>query len=221
MAAYHVANLSPSDELKILKEKFWSDIHSNVLAIYIALTKGQRPPFKQFIKPSLGHRLMVFITSHGAKVANHFVNDQVKYYHLFQWFFEVGDKEICRSIENAKIFNSKTISFFNTNNRLSPSDLECMTVFLTCSSHKEWEMLNLWECYIQDQSVHILHRGLTSCDVTITSLPLSSNGLTKSSSSAINDITISCRVKELNIRGNDTVGKMKDYTLLYPIPPLC
>ena len=54
LAADHVANLSPSDELKILKEKFWSDIHSNLFAIYITLTKGQRPSFKQFIKPSLG-----------------------------------------------------------------------------------------------------------------------------------------------------------------------
>ena len=54
LAAHHVANLSPSDELKILEEKFRSDIHSNMFAIYITLTKGQRPSFKQFIKPSLG-----------------------------------------------------------------------------------------------------------------------------------------------------------------------
>ena len=54
LAAHHVANLSPSKELKLLHEKFWSDIHSNMFAIYITLTKGQRPSFKQFIKPSLG-----------------------------------------------------------------------------------------------------------------------------------------------------------------------
>ena len=35
LAAHHVASLSPSKELKILKEKFWSDIiiHSNMFAI--------------------------------------------------------------------------------------------------------------------------------------------------------------------------------------------
>ena len=205
LAAYHVANLSQSKELKILKEKFWSDIHSNMFAIYITLTKGQRPSFKQFIKPSLGQRFKGFIT--GAQVANRFVDDQVKCHRLFQCFFEAGDKEICRSIENAKTFNNKIINLSDFNIRLSPSDVECMTVFLTCSSHKEWKKLNLRLCYIQDHGVHILHRGLTRCDVTITSLDLSFNGLTESSSSAISDITISCRVKTLNINGKKAVGE--------------
>ena len=90
---------------------------------------------------------------------------------------------------------------------LSPSDVECMTVFLTCSSHKEWKVLDLEGCHIQDYGVNILHRGLTSCHVTITSLQLRNNGLTESSSSAISDITISCRVKELDISDNKAIGE--------------
>ena len=205
LAAHHVANLSPSKELKILKEKFWSDIHSNMFAIYITLTKGQRPSFKQFIKPSLGRRLKSFLT--GAQVTNRFFDDQVKCFHLFRCFYEAGDKEMCRSIENAETlnFSSKILSLRDIT--LSPSDVECMTVFLTCSSHKEWKRLDLEGSYIQDYGVNILHRGLTSCDVTITSLWLWNNGLTESSSSAISDITISCRVMELDIDGNKTVGE--------------
>ena len=202
LAAHHVASLSPRDELKILKEKFWSDIHFNMFSFYIAITKGQRPSFRQFIKPSLGQRFKRFLTGHGAKVA--FLDDKVKCFHLFQCFFEAGDNEMCRSIENAKTFNSKIIDLGWT--RLSPSDVECLTVFLTCSSHTKWIELDLRECYIQDQGVHILHRGLTGCDVTITTLYLDYNGITESSSSAISGITISCRVKELSISGNDTVG---------------
>ena len=90
--------------------------------------------------------------------------------------------------------------------RLSPTDVECVTVFLTCSSHKEWGRLDLTHCFIQDHGVHILHRGLTNSSVTITSLYLQSNGLTESSSSAISDI-ISCRVKNLVISNNKTVGE--------------
>ena len=82
-----------------------------------------------------------------------------------------------------------------------------MTVFLTCSSHKVWKKLRVPSCYIQDHGIQILHRGLTSCDVTITSLVLCYNGLTESSSSAISDITISCRMKMLDISGNKTVGE--------------
>ena len=203
LAAQHVASLSPHDELKILKEKFWSDIHFSMFTFYITLTKGQRPSFRQFIKPSFGQRFKRFLTGHGAQVA--FLDDEVKCFHLFQCFFEAGDNEMCRSIENAKTFNSKIINLTVT--RLSPSDVECLTVFLTCSSHKEWEWLNLHDCYIQDQGVHILHYGLTSCDVTITTLCLSYNGITESSSSAITDITISCRVNTLSVSGNKTVGE--------------
>ena len=205
LAAHHVANLSPSDELKILKEKFWSDIHSNMFAIYITLTKGQRLSFKHFIKPSLVERFIGTLTGHDAKITNNFVDDQVKCFRLFQWFFEAGDKEICRSIENTKTFNSKAITVYNIT--LSPSDVECMTVFLTCSSHKQWKELDLCKCYIQDHGVHILHRGLTSCDITFPSLRLFDNGLTESSSSAISDITISCGVKKLYIVHNKIVGE--------------
>ena len=68
-------------------------------------------------------------------------------------------------------------------------------------------MLYIPDCIIQDHGVHILHRGLKSCDVIITSLELSLNGLTESSSSAISDITISCKVKKLHISHNNIVGE--------------
>ena len=218
LAADYVANLSSSDELRILKEKFWNDTYSNMFAIYMTLTKAQSPSFKRFIKPSLGQRLKGFLTGHGAKVGNRFVDHQVKCFRLFRWFFEAGDEEICRSIDDAKIFNNRIIKINDLNIynvlldqildiRLSPSDVECMKVFLTCSSQKQWAELNLYKCYIQDHGVHILYRGLSSCDITITSLDLSSNGLTESSSFAISDITIRCRVNGLFIGDNKIVGE--------------
>ena len=205
LAAHHVASLSPSKELKILKKKFWSDIHSNMFAIYISITKGQQPSFKQFIKPSLGQQLKGFLT--GEQVENRFLQDKVKCFHLFRCFFEAGDKEMCRTIENAKSLNLNSKIIKLSDNTLSPSDVECVTVFLTCSSQKKWKKLELGACFIQDHSLHILHRGLTSCDVTITTLWLWYNVLTESSSSAISDITISCRVKKLCIDGNHIVGE--------------
>ena len=208
LAAYHITNLSPSEELKILKQKFWSDIHSNMFAIYITLTKGQRPSFKQFIKPSLsfGQWIKGFITGYTHKqVTNQFFGQEVRCFHLFRCFFEAGDKETCNYIENLEIFNSRTISTHI--DELSPNDIECLTVFLTCSSHRVWKELNLYHCYIQDLDVHILHHGLTSCDVTITTLWFSYNNLTHSSSAAISDITISCKAKALWINGNRTIGE--------------
>ena len=173
-----------------------------MFAIYIALTKGQRSSFKQFIKPSLGQRLKSFLT--GTQVANRFVDDQVKCFRLFRCFFEAGDKDVCRSIENAAIFNSKRIIIQNSSiTTLSASDIVCLAIFLTYSSHKEWNLLDLNCCYIQNHGVRILHHELTSCKLTITTLNLINNGLTDSCSPAIIDIIISCRVKNLYIDDND------------------
>ena len=87
LAAYHVVSLSPSDELKILTEKLWSDAHSNMFNMYVTLTKGQRPSFKTFIEPSLGQRFKDFLT--GKQVENRFLEDKVKCFHLFLCFFDV------------------------------------------------------------------------------------------------------------------------------------
>ena len=214
LAAYHMTTLPPNKELKILKDNFWNDSYSNTFAIYISLTKGKRPSFKQFIKPSLGQRIVGFFKGEEVTISDQFLDTNLKCFHLFRCFFEAGNNEMCASIEMAKIFDSKIITLWNA--RLSPSDVECLTVFLTCSSHKEWEELNLCGCYIQDHGVHILRLGINSCcDVTISTLHLGYNGLTESSSSAISDITIGCRVKELSIRGNKTVGEdEKLYSIL-------
>ena len=204
LAAYYVASLPPQKELKILKEKFWSNNYSNMFATYVALTKGQRPSFRQFIKPSLVQRFKGFLKGEGVIISDQFLDTTLKCLYLFRCFFEVGSNDICSSIETAKIFDTKIINFCNI--RLSPSDIECVVFFLTCSSHKKWKELNLRGCYIQDFGLNILHRGLTSGHVTIETLQLGFNGLTKSSSSAISDITVSCRVKVLSLNGNKTVG---------------
>ena len=203
LAAHYIASLSPSYELKILKEKFWDDIYFNTFAIYVALTKGQRTSFKQFLKPSILERFKSFLIGENVTISNRFLGDLLKCFRLFRCFFEAGDSNICSSIENAKIFHSKELNLRYTT--LSPSDVECITTFLAYSSHKEWTELNLTSCFIQDHGVKILHHGLTSCDVTIEKLGLSWNGLTESSSATISNLAISCRTKVLRINGNATV----------------
>ena len=94
--------------------------------------------------------------------------------------------------------------------------MECVTVFLTSSSHKEWLGLNLYECYIQDHGLHILHHGLLHCsDISIKKLGLDWNSLTTLSSSLISDITVKCKVKELVIDDNHSIGENEQlYSML-------
>ena len=91
---------------------------------------------------------------------------------------------------------------------LTVYDVECVTLFLTCSPQKEWRKVDLFSCNIQDHGVHIMHRSLTLHDITINKkMDLSYNGLTTSSSSSIKDLVIHCRVEELSISFNRTIGE--------------
>jgi len=194
LAAYHITQLPPYEELQVLKAKFWNNLHSNMFAMYISLTKGQRAVFKQFLS---GENETVAITEV-------FLEDQLKSLQLFRCFHEANDEAMYTAIQT-KTFHDKVINLWDTS--LTIYDLECVTLFLTCSPHKEWTKLNLSRCNIQDQDIHVIHRSLTSHEVTVVELNLSWNGLTRSSSSSINDLVIHCRVEELNISGNHTIGE--------------
>ena len=213
LAAYHIIQLPPHEELRILEEKFSSDIHSNMFAIYVTLTKGQRASFKHFIQPSLAERFKGFLSSGELKISNRFLDNQLQCIRLFKCFFDAGDLEGCRCIENTKIFKDNIINLERS--QLIVTNVECLTVFLTCSSHKEWRELHFWDCVMQDRGIQILHLGVKTSNITITALELHNNGLTKSSSSAIRDITIMCGVKLLGIGGNETIGEDENlYSIL-------
>ena len=196
LVAHHIANLPADEELKIIEEKFWSDIHFNMFSIYVSLTKGQRPSFKHFLCG--GNKAIA--------ISDKFLNNPLQCLRLYHCFHEAGDVDICKTIERSVTFSDEKINLVGTS--LIASDVECVTVFLTSSSHKEWVWLNLSSCYIQDHGLHILHRGLLHCrNITIDQLRLYYNGLTTQSSSLISDIIVKCKVKVLRINGNHTIGE--------------
>ena len=86
--------------------------------------------------------------------------------------------------------------------------MECISLFLTSSFNKEWEGLYLIDCHIQNKGLSILYCRLCHCsDVTINTLVLQHNGLTAQSSSLISELTVKCKVKELWIDNNRTIGE--------------
>ena len=208
LAAHHVTTLPPSKELSFLQKNFWNNpVYFNMFDIYVALTNGQRPSFKRFLQPSLMEKFKKFLTGRedSVGISQQLLSDKIKCLRMYCCFQEAGDMVMCKSIEEATKLDEQQIDLSFT--MLSPSDLECLTTFLTCSSHKEWKMLNLLSCHIQDHGLQILQRGLRSSNVIVTHLTLWYNDLTAVSSSAISDLTISCRVKILDISGNNTVGE--------------
>ena len=202
LAAYHIANLPDDEQLKIIEKYFWSAVHFNMFSMYISLTNGH--PFKQF----LCDRNKAIV------ISDKFLYNQLQCLRLFCCFHEVGDVNISKTIEQSVNFRDKKINLDSTS--LTATDVECVSVFLTSSVHQEWNLVDLWDCHIQDHGVHILHRGLSCCsNVTIKILLLNNNSLTSKSSSLISDITIKYRVKMLLINSNHTVGEDKQlYSML-------
>ncbi|XP_065914025.1 protein NLRC3-like isoform X2 [Dysidea avara] len=201
-AHYIITSLQPDEELHLLHEQFWSSLHTNMFAIYVTLTKGQRYPFKKFL--SGGEDKII---------SNKFLRDELKSLRLYQCFKEAEDYIMCKSIEEAAIFSRKKVNLHS--NSLSATDLDCVSLFLTSSSNKQWLELNLRSCYLQDRGLHIIHKYLNHSNITITKLWLGYNGLTRTSSSYISDIVLSCKVGEVLISGNHTVGENRElYTML-------
>ena len=130
---------------------------------------------------------------------------QLKSIHFFYSLFKAGKIEMCKHIENLKMFESRAVNLRGKN--LSPSDIEKLACLLTQAAHKEWEELDLHGCNIRDGGIEILHQKLVRHNVTINALSLSSNNLTASCSSKIYDITIHCKVKMLAIRQNQVFSK--------------
>ena len=112
LAAYHITQLSLSEELTVLREKFWDDMHGNMFFIYTTLTKGQRPAFKRFLQQPTFVQSFKQIFSRGRNsigISEEILNGQIKCLHLFRCFYEAEGKYICQSIQGAKCFVDKVI----------------------------------------------------------------------------------------------------------------
>ena len=200
LAAHYTSHLPPNEQLKVIKENFWSDVHFNMFSIYMSLTKGQQPCFKKFLA---GGREVVTI-------ANKFLKNQLKCFRLYYYFAKADDQAMCKIIEHAEIFHNKCIllgASITFTIIITPNDMECLSVFLTSSFNKKWEEIIIYGCYIQDIGFNVLYHGLRySSDITINHLRLGSNALTTQSSSLISKFVVRHKVKILDIDNNDTIG---------------
>ena len=201
LAAYYVACLSEDKELSILEENFWNKTFSNTFAFYVAMTKGQRPAFKRFFAGSKSSA-----SGSTLSIDRNILDDRFKCINLFRCFSEVKDKHLTGIIE--QLFSGKIINFCYCT--LSPSDVESIALLLSCSSIKQWLMLNLYSCCMQQYGLSLLSRPLITNSVTIEKFWLANNLLSSNSDHNISDIVIHCAVKELEI-GLNHLGETEEF----------
>lgn len=175
-----------------------------MFSMYVAMTKGQHSAFKHFLSDG----------SSTVKIADKFLGSQLRCLRLFKCFYEAGDREMYSCIDKEKVFQDNRISL--KFNELSPSDIECLGVFLTSSATKQWQALNLTSCSLRDYELRTLHQGIVGTSPTeIASIDLPANFITSSSDSCISDLVINCSVKSLCGSGNKTLGEtMQFYTMI-------
>ena len=204
LAAHYISNLPSDIELRIIEEKFWSANHFNMFSFYIALTKGLRPSFRKYI--SKGNKDIA--------ISKDFLGNQLACFRLYHCFYEAGEVETCKILKESTKFINKEISLQSV--KLIPSDIECIALFLTSSFPMKWEKLDFLNCQIEDYGLYLLHHGLChSNDVFINELLLGYNGLTTLSSPFISEIVLKCKVNNLSISGNKTIGENEQlYSIL-------
>ena len=209
LAAHHLTTLPPNKELSFLQGNFWNNVlYFNMFNIYVALTNGQKPSFERLIKqPTLMQTLKNVFTGDSVGISQKILSDKIKCLRLYCCLEEAGDMAMHKFIEDETKLCKQLITLSYT--VLSPNNLRILATSLCflSSKFKEWKMVNLEFCNILDNGLQILQSALSGSDVIITMLCLNNNDLTASSSSAISNLSITCKVKALLINDNKIVGE--------------
>ena len=148
MAANYIAMLSDDELLKLLEDTFWNVHYFNTWIMYVGITGGKHFIFSHFLS---GNYLLVSRWLFTPKnISKKFLSDKIKCLHLLRCSAE-ADCEILSSVEN--VFEGQVIDL--SNNTLSIDDIRTLAVSLLRSPDKEWEMLNLSRCNIDDNGCNI------------------------------------------------------------------
>ena len=216
LAACHVTCLPYDDELSVLKEQFMSDIHSNMFAVYVGMTKGKRPAFKEYLRygslggsspsdkyitgPPFKGQCIDSGASGGSSldgsdiaISTDILKNKNMCLRLFKCFHEAGDKDLYPKFIKAGCFCDSKDEDSVRIKSLSPCDAECLGLVLT--SKQEWKELRV---ILSDTAIEILHHSLTTNTPTIHTIGLfggySSN---KSTSYFIVNIALMCKTTRL------------------------
>ena len=206
LAAYHISCLPDDEALFELKEKFMLEVHADMFAVYVGMTKGKQKAFKEYLKS--GTSMAAFpctttkrafkkrcVDSEDISINTEILNNKQTCLRLFKCFHEAGDKDMCAKLIKAGCFSDELDEDKIYIKSLSPIDAECLGLVL--SSKQEWRELML---YLSDASVETLHHMLTTTTPTIHCIGVpSGNHCNSRSSSCLAKIVLMCKTTWLAV----------------------
>ena len=149
MAAYHIASLSDKVQLKLLNNTFWDVHYFNTWIMYFGITGGNRIVFNDFLSGSQLNMPTHLVRS--TTISSEILNDKIKCLHLLHCSAE-AENDVLLSVEN--IFQGGIIDLSHLS--LSPNDIHTLAVLLLRSPNKQWKIINLSHCNIDDKCCNVL-----------------------------------------------------------------
>ena len=206
LAAYHISLMSENNQIKLLKETFWNSRYFNTWIMYVALTKDQPFPFRHFLSGNwlrLSTRLHLWWSGNAyTGISKNMKESKIKRLHLFQCFTEAGNDDMCHYIGN--LLQDGTIDL--SGQTLSAVELYTLSSFLARCVHRQWNLLDLSNCYLDDVNFERFYKSyasLTKRTVFIDTVNLSSNAFTQASASQIANLVLNFNIQKLVFTSNE------------------
>ena len=200
LAAYHISLMSETNQLKLLKETFWNSRYFNTWIMYVALTKNHPFAFKHFLSGNwlrISTKISIWWSGNAyIGISKNMKENKIKCLHLFQCFTEAGNDDMCHYVGN--LLQDGIIDL--SGQALSAVSLYTLSSFLAGCVRRQWSLLNLSYCYLDDENFERFHKSyasLTKSTVYINTIDLSSNVFTRVSASQIANVILNFNVKEL------------------------
>ena len=204
LAAHHVTSLPNDEQIKLLKKTFWDSKYFNMWIMYVGLTKGRSFSFQHF----LSGNSMQWLTRReiqntgSVSISHNIIADRIKCLYLFQCFSEAEDTEMCKYV--GQLLQDGNINL--SEQILNPIHIDTLSIFLTQTNIKQWKILNLSKCYLEDDGLSRFYASLSGNSrsvINMETLNLSFNNLTESSTSSIISLVMLWSVCKLDITSND------------------
>jgi len=204
LAAYYITLLPRRKQVQLLKAKFWDSRYFNMWVMYVGLTKGQSFEFKHFLSANMFQLFTRFSLwrSQNTVISRNIISDKVKRLHLFQCFSEAENNEMCQYVSQLLQDNKIDLS----GQILTAVNSITLSFFLTQSTVKHWEIINVSQCYMRDEGFQRFHTSFTSNNrskMCVDCLDLSSNDLSETSTASIANLAVLWNVKRLVLSTNE------------------
>ena len=212
LAAYHISMLPSNQQIKLLRNTFWSFRYYNTWIMYAGITGGKNFALRHFFS---GNWFRTFTWLFGSStISKKLLKNKIKCLHIFQCLAETQDDKVISLVGN--IFQDCIIDL--SNQTLLPRDLSTLAFFLIRSFNKKWKKLNLSKCNVGSYECEILINMFSDDDtIHINTIDFSYNNLSLLSLVQLFDLVKSWHASELIITDNtilDSATSSELYTLL-------